>query len=456
MKNKYFKFSYLLLILIFIVSSGAYAVAEDVKYIDIKLSRPLTGKNLINLESENGFSIYDMDDKLNQNFFIEDNDLKVVLNEIGEISFLDNEDNVLFELPKENNFLLKSNGEEESTIKVEKNRYRGYLRFKVNNGNIIIINHIEMENYLYGVVPSEMGYNFPKEALKAQAVAARSYARRNIDKHLNEGFSLCDTTHCQAYYGYDKENPLTNFAVDETKGLLAYYDGEIINAQYHSTSSGVTENSIDAWGGDLPYLISVKDDFSLDAPLSSWTLKLDIFELNNKLVSNGIDIGLLKGIEVIESSSSGSVKMVKLIGNKGDEIISGSKFRTIIGNTTLKSTWFNVAGAYGGNIDSEVYIMGKDGIIISKKLSELSILDNKTKKPISRSATSRAINRNSKIEDLLGQNSTTSMSTSEIIIEGRGYGHGVGMSQYGAKKMAELGYTFEEILKHYYTGIDIL
>lgn len=456
MKKKCCKFSFILLALILVISNRTYAVLEDYNYIDIKLTKPLIEKNIINLESDNGFSFFNRDDKLNPVFSVEDNNLQVVLNLLGEISFLDNRGNVLFEFSRENNFLLKSYGDEGSIIKVEKDRYRDFLRFKVYNGEIILINHIKMENYLYGVVPAEMGYNFPKEALKAQAVAARSYASRNINKHTNEGFSLCDTTHCQAYYGYDKENPLTNFAVDETRGLLAYYDGEIINAQYHSTSSGITENSIDAWGGDLPYLISVKDDFSLDAPLSNWTLKLDIFQLNNKLISNGINIGMLKGIEIIEYSSSNSVKKVKLIGSSGEEIISGSKFRTIIGNTTLKSTWFNVTSGNVGSIDKEVYIMGKDRIVKSRKLSELSVLDNKTRKPVSRSATSRAINRNSKIEDLLRQNSTTSTFTSEIIIEGRGYGHGVGMSQYGAKKMAELGYTFEEILKHYYTGIDIL
>ena len=456
MKKNHRNLLIVLVLLFFIFTSKVNVYADSIKYIDVKLTRPILDKSLINLQSESGFSIYDVNDKENSIFYIGGNEIKVALDEKDNISLLDIQANVLFTIPQENNLLLLSNEGEGSTMRVEKDRYRGYLRFKLEDGHIILINHIEMEDYLYGLVPREMPYTFPMEALKAQAVAARTYATYNMDKHLSKGYNLCDTTDCQAYHGYEKEHMLTNLAVDGTKGILAYYNGMPIDAQYHSTSSGFTESSGDVWGGDLPYLRSVEDRFSLNSPSSSWTLNINISDLNNRLILNNINIGSLVDMQVIETSPSGSVKNIKLIGSNGEEVISGTKFRTIIGNTTLKSTCFNIVGGNVVNIDKEVYIMGKDGKLIPKRLSQLSVLDNGVRKSVSRSGVSRAINKKRQIEDIFADQSMPGIPTSGIVIEGKGYGHGVGMSQYGAKNMAEEGYTFEEILKHYYSGIDIL
>lgn len=457
MKKKYLLIFSFLLIMCTFASDISYAYKVDDNYIDIKLTRPIIKKNEIHLKSESGYSIYSMHNKSNSIFDIEVNEIKVILDEVGDISILDMSGNILYTIPKENDLIIKSNENRQSIIKVEKYKYRDYLRFISKNGGIILINHTEIENYLYGLVPKEMPYSFPLEALKAQAVAARTYAMHNMKKHANEGFNLCDTTHCQVYHGYDSENPSTNLAVDETKGLLAYYNGELIDAQYHSTSSGYTEDSKNVWGGDFPYLKSKKDEFSVDSPFSNWTFKIDAFQLNNKLTSNNIYIGLLKGIEIVETSPSGSVIKVKLVGDRGEEVVSGNKFRNIIGNTVLKSTCFNVVSGNIGNngsTEKKVYVVGSDGKAIFKKLSELSIVSGKLNKPASRSSRSSVISKD-RVEVLSDEESTPVISNSEIIINGKGYGHGVGMSQYGAKKMAELGYTFEEILKHYYTDIDI-
>lgn len=437
MKRKHYKIFNLLLILLIFFTSKSYGQLNNYEYIDINLTKPLVEKTRINLQSESGFSIYEMGNKFNPIHGIETKKIQAVLNESGDISLIDGEKNLLFTIPRENNLLLKSNEYVDSTIKVEKDKYRDYLRFKVKNGTIVLINHVEMDHYLYGLVPREMPASFPMEALKAQAIAARTYANHNRGKHISDGFNLCDTTHCQVYQGYGHESPSTNLAVDQTKGLLAYYNGELIDAQYHSSSSGITEDSVNVWGGERAYLKSVKDEFSIDSPHSNWTIKINILDLNKKLASNSINIGLLRDMEIIEFSPSGSVQKVKLIGSTGEEIITGNKFRTIVGNTHLKSTCFNID--YEGNLipEKKVYVMGGNGKLVSKNFNELSILDNGRKRPVSRSGP--------KLDQ----------PASEIVINGKGYGHGVGMSQYGAKKMAELGYTFEEILKHYYTGIDI-
>src|SRR5699024_3225943 len=136
-------------------------------------------KNEIHLKSESGYSIYSMHNKSNSIFDIEVNEIKVILDEVGDISILDMSGNILYTIPKENDLIIKSNENRQSIIKVEKYKYRDYLRFISKNGGIILINHTEIENYLYGLVPKEMPYSFPLEALKAQAVAARTYAMHN-------------------------------------------------------------------------------------------------------------------------------------------------------------------------------------------------------------------------------------------------------------------------------------
>ena len=197
-------------------------------------------------------------------------------------------------------------------------------------------------NYLYGVVPREMPASFEMEALKAQAIAARTYTLKNINKHNSEGYDLCDTTHCQVYGGMDGEQEITNRAVDETYGMIITYNGEIIDALYHSNSGGVTEDSLEAWGNNYPYLISVDDEFSNDAPNSNWSINLTADEINKRLKNSGINIGNILDMEVLQTSSNGRVTQLKVLGTLGERILNKGEIRAILGDTELKSTWFTI------------------------------------------------------------------------------------------------------------------
>jgi len=430
----------------------SYADSLNSEYLDIRLTNPLIQTNIINMASDSGFSIYDKNEKDIILLTISETTIMAVLND-DCINLMNSKNDILFKLPRDNNYLIASNEIENSKIKIEKDRYRGYIRLINKNNEILVINHVSIEEYLYGVVPKEMTPSFHIEALKAQAVAARSFAISNINKHLTDGFSLCDTTHCQVYYGYEVEKPSTNLAVDETKDILAFYDGKIIDAQYHSTSSGFTESSSNVWGGDLPYLKSVEDSFSADSPYINWSLRISLLELNNKLINSGINLGDLKGIEPMGITSTGKVDKVKLVGTIGEEIINVTQFRNIVGNTTFKSAWFNIQNNNMDGTSNIVYVM--DGTMIKPKTIDINkayIVDRKEKKTVSRGAVNR-IQGKDKLENIEGY---YPVSTQEITITGKGYGHGVGMSQYGAKKMGELGYNYEEILKYYYTGIEVL
>ena len=203
----------------------------------------------------------------------------------------------------------------------------------------------------------------------------------------------------------------------------------------------------------MPYLKSVEDSFSSESPYSIWNFSININELNNNLVSSGINIGDLQGIEVIDATSTGKVNKVKIIGAKGEKTIGGTEFRNLVGATKFKSSWFSIKGGNANSSSSQVYVISGDTLKPQTiDTSKAYIIDGKEKKTVTRSTVNRAIGKD-RVESI---GEFYPVSSSEIVIEGKGFGHGVGMSQFGAKKMAELGYDFEEILKYYYTGIDVL
>lgn len=250
------------------------------------------------------------------------------------------------------------------------------------NGDVI---NIGLTEYLVGVVSGEMPASFPMEALKAQAVVARTYTM----KSLQIGRKLTDSTSTQVYkdnnqlrnlWGkdYDKYYQRIYDAVTSTDNICVYYNGNYIDAVYHSTSNGYTEDAVNVWGNSIPYLQTVASTW--DQNVSSY-LKIITKEESDIISILGLDN--LDEIQILERNNSGRVKKVQ-IGNK---IFSGVELRNMLG---LRSTDFEII---------------KDNNIIT--------------------------------------------------ITTKGYGHGVGMSQYGAKGMAEQGYSYREILNHYYTNVNI-
>lgn len=139
----------------------------------------------------------------------------------------------------------------------KKKWYRGELILKANEGNLIVINNLNLEEYLRGVVPSEMPSKWNFEAQKAQAIAARSYAIANLNKRASRGYDLKDTPEDQAYGGASSETAQTNKACDDTRGIVITYDKKVIPAYYSASAGGHTINSGDVWATDLPYLRSV-------------------------------------------------------------------------------------------------------------------------------------------------------------------------------------------------------
>ncbi len=145
-----------------------------------------------------------------------------------------------------------------SYICVKQKWYRGTIHIINNDGDLTVINDVGIEDYVKGVTPAEMPSSWNLEALKAQAIAVRSYAIANLGKHAKDGFDLVDTVQDQVYNGVLSETPATNQAVEETEGLVLTYDNKIISTMYSASAGGQTKSALEAWGNDIPYLQSVK------------------------------------------------------------------------------------------------------------------------------------------------------------------------------------------------------
>ncbi len=313
--------------------------------------------------------------------------------------------------------------------------YRGGIGFKRSPDSVLtVINYIDLDDYLYGVLPKEMSGDWPLEALKAQAIAARNYALINFGKHSDLGFDICATTDCQVYGGYDVEKPGSNQAVDETSGKLLKYNGQIVQTYYHSNSGGRTENIENIWSGTLPYIVGVYDPYSENAPNSDWELTYTKKEIESILSSNGHNIGSLLDVRIEEVSENGRVQELVFQGSSGSATFLKEKARALFGYTTLKSMWFELGNKPMATVVSR---------------SAFSRTDLSSASYMTENGLETAITSNFVVTD--GTRTTNlSFSSDKIVFIGHGYGHGLGMSQWGAKEMAEQGYDFEEILTHYY------
>ena len=327
------------------------------------------------------------------------------------------------------------------TIEYNNSKYRGKLLVKRNtNCDITVINQLPFEQYLYGVVPTEVPYSWNMETLKAQAVAARNYAIVSMGKHKDLGYDLCNGQHCQAYKGFSKENERTNQAVDETKSKLLTYNGKLVTPFYHSSSGGYTENSENVWNEAIPYIRAVDDKYGLGSPYDNWTNTIDCAGIKEKLTVAGIDLGDIININVLEISAFGRVQKIEIVGTKSSKILEKEKIRSVLGNSILKSIWYTV------NTDADIFIKGRIESQTEKKRGSTLY-----------AITATGVKKLTSTNNILNIKGVTTNATAKIIpteytFAGKGWGHGLGMSQYGAKGMAEAGFKYNQILEYYYTG----
>lgn len=318
--------------------------------------------------------------------------------------------------------------------------YRGGFGAKrMNTNDISLVNYIRMDEYLYGVVPREMSKDWPLEALKAQAIVARNFAISNMNKFMYYGFNLDDTSNSQVYGGYGWEGPISNQAVDETDGMLLKHQETIVNAFYHSNSGGFTENSENVFSSPLPYIKGVYDPFSLGAPNDSWSLEYSKSFIENRIKEMGYDIGSLKDFYISEYTDNNRVYKAIFLGTKDHVIMSKQDLRKAFGYNEVKSLLLTVVP------DNALFIT--DGNSFQEKSpSTVSVISGNG--TVSTLTGTPVVSNGSK-------DVTISSTPTKYVINGKGWGHGLGMSQWGAKNMADQGFLYEDILTFYYTGTHI-
>lgn len=289
-------------------------------------------------------------------------------------------------------------------------RYRGDMEFRAQGQGITVINELPLEEYLYGVLPREMPASWPAEAQKAQAVASRTFALANLGMYSSYGFDILATQMSQMYGGYDAESPNSTRAVNETGGQVVLNRGKPISAFFHSSSGGCTENAQDVWRENLEYIVSRPDPYDKNDKNYNWLVSYDMLQLADQLNSKkslfntaGATERLfwaVDGIGVLEKTSSGArVKRIGITGVDRD----GQRLAVEIGNADA------VRMALG--LKSALFDIKEDRDISGKLVS--------------------------------------------VTFTGSGYGHGLGMSQYGACGMANQGYNYQDILKYYYNNCGI-
>jgi stage II sporulation protein D len=261
------------------------------------------------------------------------------------------------------------------------------------NGKLMVIDHLPLERYLVGIVGSEISPRWPIESIKAQVVAARTYALNKIDSikkaRPDRSYDITSNIYSQVYHGAHVEDPKATEGVDATRGEILYRDGRIFPAFYHSCCGGETEHAHNVWDGELGPPV-IKDSFCKRSPKHTWTYSVPVSKFIKVLNKNNIPISNILTVATTSFQDSPRNEHLLVETNEGLKMIPAKDLRKYFGYKEIKSTWFDVK---------------------------------------------------------LKQN--------YLLFDGKGYGHGVGMCQWGAKGMADAGHSYLEILKKYYSDAEV-
>lgn len=227
-------------------------------------------------------------------------------------------------------------------MKVNNKGYRGSIEITPAEKGLLVVNDLPLEEYLVGLINCEISSQWPIEAVKAQAVIARSYAIFQKEARKNAPYQLESTVMDQVYEGCDIEDSRAARGVKETSGEVLTYDGKVVQAFYHSSCGGHTEESVNVWGFPLPYLGGVDCKYCAEAPSIKWEQTIPLKKLETLLKNGGYKVSGLREIRGGRRNKSGRLMEISLISDKGSVTVSGVNFRKAIGYGVIKSTNFNV------------------------------------------------------------------------------------------------------------------
>lgn len=365
-------------------AAGEIKPAKPIKEIIIKIGI-IESTDRISIGSEDDFEIVDM--KTDGKTKISGNNIYLVKTAKGKIIFGKKQ------FSGEIKIIPPKNGKK---ITVDGKRYKRNIVLRINNRKkLTVINELWLEEYICGIMTKEVSPAWSFESLKAQAVVARTFAIKNLGKHASSGFGLCSQTHCQVYGGFESEDERSNKAVYDTVGDVLKYNGEMINALYHSSCGGRTEDVRNVWNDSKTenpeYFTGVKCGFCEKDKWYNWSASISVKTVGSILRSFGYKVGDVKKIKTVGRTASDRVKEILIEHSKGKLWLRSNRFRMAMNPNILRSTNFTVKI--------------KNGV---------------------------------------------------AYFRGHGWGHGVGMCQWGAKGMADAGWDYKKILEHYYLGAEIV
>lgn len=334
----------------------------------------------LNLKAKGSYEVTDISRK---KILLQGNNLKTTVTvyrdaiSLGQKSF------------KKNKIFIKTRNPDE--IIINGRAFRGDVELIRNDNLLLVVNYIELEDYIKGVLYHEASHYWPQDVLKAQAIVCRTYALYQVQENRRNTYDVTSDIYSQVYGGRTSERFRTNKIVDETTGLVLTFKGKVFPAYYHATCAGHTEDASLLWNINIAPLKGVVCDFCKDSPHYDWHLVLSLQEIKDKLVNAGHKVKGIKDIVILGHDNSGRVTDLSIIFNNDKELkIPAKDFRNIIGPNSIRSTKF------------QVNIADKDAVFM-----------------------------------------------------GSGWGHGAGLCQWGAYFMAKQGKNYKEILKYYYPGSDV-
>ncbi len=281
----------------------------------------------------------------------------------------------------------------DATIYINKRKFRGNVDIiREKDQTLLVVNYINVEDYLKGVLYHEVSHWWPKEALRAQAIVARTFALYQASVNKDKDYDVTCDIYSQVYGGATSEKFRATRAINRTRGKVLTYKGKIFPAYYHATCGGHTEDASVLWNTNLPVLKGTKCGFCKRSPHYNWQLKLPLSQIQETLRKKGFIISSIKSIEPKKIDNSGRILKLKITSKEKPLLISAKEFRQFLGPNLIRSTNFKV-----------------------------------------------------KIDDI----------KMHAIFEGIGWGHGVGMCQWGAHFMSKKKYTAGEILEYYYPKSEI-
>ena len=370
--------------------------------------------------------------------------------------------------------------------------YRG--RFLITKA-FLLINVLDVVDYVRGVLPAEVSPAWPKEYLKVQAIISRTFGLRESLNRASRGYDVTDSTSTQVYRGAGVETPATDKAVKETEDQVLTYEDTLAFTPFHSDSGGYTAANVHVWTQNIPYLTGVREPVAYQSPNSSWSAKIPAVHVQAALSRiGGEGVGRLREVHVAAVDAGGRATDLTFVGSGGSFSAKSSIFRTAIGPNLLKSTMLMESGLLtmltegedsslwtsepqvsllalpplsdsfmSGSEEAHLIQMTSEGAFTSAELMDMLLNPEKRKDYLYARLGKNAPKKPEPPAKPLPE-APPHLSKSGVVIpekngyftfHGKGWGHGVGLSQWGAQALAKEGWTARRILEHYYPGTAI-